>query len=83
MIPAYALSCWRQKVPWIEDYQVEQDLIISRALISLYNNPEIKNSLAFRGGTALQKLYLQPGARYSEDIDMVQIRQEHIGITID
>lgn len=83
MIPAYALSGWRQQVPWIEDYQVEQDLIISRALISLYNNSEIKSSLAFRGGTALQKLYLQPGARYSEDIDMVQIRQEPIGITID
>ena len=27
MIPAYALSGWRQQVPWIEDYQVEQDLL--------------------------------------------------------
>ena len=33
----------------------------------------LKNFLAFRGGTALHKLYLAPATRYSEDIDMVQI----------
>lgn len=31
------------------------------------------SQLAFRGGTALHKLYLSPQARYSEDIDLVQI----------
>ena len=35
MIPDYCLTEWRQQVPWVEDYQVEQDLIISRALIML------------------------------------------------
>ena len=39
--------------------------------------------LALRGGTALNKLYLQPGARYSEDIDFVQIKPEPIGETLD
>ena len=38
--------------------------------------------MAFRGGTALQKLHLQPGSRYSEDIDLVQIRNEPIGAII-
>ena len=33
----------------------------------------LASQLAFRGGTALHKLYLQPQPRYSEDIDLVQI----------
>jgi len=79
MIPEYCLTEWRQQVPWVEDYQVEQDLIISRALVSLYENIHIKNNLVFRGGTALHKLYIKPAARYSEDIDLVQIKPEPIG----
>lgn len=35
--------------------------------------------LAFRGGTALNKLYCDSLARYSEDIDLVQIKNEPIG----
>ena len=71
MIPEYSLTEWRQEVPWVRDYQVEQDLMISRALVSLYENPKIKDHLVFRGGTALHKLYIKPAARYSEDIDLV------------
>lgn len=83
MIPDYCLTEWRQQVPWVEDYQVEQDLIISRALISLFERPKIKNNLVFRGGTALHKLYVTPSARYSEDIDLVQITSEPIGQMLD
>lgn len=36
-----------------------------------------------RGGTALHKLYLAPASRYSEDIDLVQIRPGAIGPLID
>lgn len=82
MIPDFCLTEWRQQVPWVEDYQVEQDLIISRALVSLYERPKIKESLVFRGGTALHKLYVKPAARYSEDIDLVQIVSEPIGKTL-
>ncbi|SZD73229.1 Nucleotidyl transferase of uncharacterised function (DUF1814) [Candidatus Ornithobacterium hominis] len=39
--------------------------------------------MAFRGGTALHKLYLSPQPRYSEDIDLVQIKAEPIKETID
>jgi predicted nucleotidyltransferase component of viral defense system len=83
MIPDFCLTEWRQQTPWVEDYQVEQDLLISRALISLYERPRLKNSLVFRGGTALHKLYIQPAARYSEDIDLVQIVAEPIGQILD
>ncbi len=52
---------------------VEQDLIICRALVSIFSDDFLASQLAFRGGTALHKLYLAPQPRYSEDIDLVQI----------
>ena len=73
MIPRAHIIEWRSSAPWISDAQVEQDLIICRALVALYSHGVLKDSLAFRGGTALHKLYLAPATRYSEDIDMVQI----------
>src|SRR5260221_14747696 len=82
MIPKIFVEKWRQNVPWQTLAMVEQDLIISRALVCLYNDPKVKQSLVFRGGTALNKLFIQPPARYSEDIDFVQRRAEPIGETI-
>jgi predicted nucleotidyltransferase component of viral defense system len=72
MIPKAHITAWRARAPWLLDAQVEQDLIISRAIVELFRVPEIADSLVFRGGTALYKLYLDPPARYSEDIDLVQ-----------
>lgn len=79
--PAYVIE-WREHAPWPSDDQVEQDLIISRALVELYSQSEIRETLAFRGGTALAKLYLGPAYRYSEDIDLVQLRAGPIGSTL-
>ncbi|MBU0743808.1 MAG: nucleotidyl transferase AbiEii/AbiGii toxin family protein [Gammaproteobacteria bacterium] len=80
MIQKRFLDAWRYaEAPWPTYAMVEQDLIISRALVDLYNHPKIKGNLVFRGGTALNKLFLKPAARYSEDIDMVQIVPEPIG----
>lgn len=84
MIPTGFVESWGQsKAPWQTLAMVEQDLVISRALVELFNNDIIKNNLIFRGGTALNKLYLKPPARYSEDLDFVQTRPEPIGPTID
>ena len=83
MIPAQAIVEWRREAPWSADNLVEQDLVISRALVEMYSMQAIAERLAFRGGTALHKLYLRPPARYSEDIDLVQIRPEPIGETLD
>jgi predicted nucleotidyltransferase component of viral defense system len=82
-IPESAIIEWRETAPWSEDAQVEQDLIISRALTVIYQDDFLSKRLAFRGGTALHKLYLSPQARYSEDIDLVQINREPIKPTID
>jgi predicted nucleotidyltransferase component of viral defense system len=67
----------------VQDYQVEQDLVISRALVEIFSHPVLKKSLAFRGGTALYKLHLKPAARYSEDIDLVQIAAEPAGLVME
>ncbi len=83
MIPRDYITEWRARAPWVEDIQVEQDLIISRALVEIFSDPNLRESLAFRGGTALYKLHIDPPARYSEDIDLVQIRAEPIGPTLD
>ncbi|MHB1460655.1 MAG: nucleotidyl transferase AbiEii/AbiGii toxin family protein [Armatimonadota bacterium] len=83
MIPAAYITEWQQTSPWSQPYMVEQDLVICRALIELFSDEHIAQHLAFRGGTALYKLYLVPAARYSEDIDLVQVDAESIGSTLD
>lgn len=82
MIPEAFIEEWKANAPWQTLAMIEQDMVISRALIELYNNAEINDALIFRGGTALNKLYINPPARYSEDIDLVQIKSEPIGKTI-
>lgn len=82
MIPQSYITVWQKQAPWRENYQVEQDLIIHRSLIALFSDGFIKERLAFRGGTALHKLYLAPAARYSEDIDLVQVKAEPFGAII-
>ena len=79
MIPFDFITEWRQFVPWVHDTQVEQDLIMSRALVEMFHQPEVASSMTFRGGTALFKLFIKPAVRYSEDIDLVQITAGPIG----
>ena len=38
MIPRDYITEWREQAPWVEDAQVEQDLVISRALIDIFSN---------------------------------------------
>lgn len=83
MIHQSAIEEWRNKAPWQTNEQVEQDLIICRALTEIYKDSFLAGNLAFRGGTALHKLYLSPQPRYSEDIDLVQISAGSIKPIID
>lgn len=73
MIPISAITHWNKQVPWEDIANVEQDLIITRALTDIFSDEFLAAELAFRGGPALHKLYLSPQPRYSEDIDLVQI----------
>ena len=83
MIPNAYIQAWRAWAPWPDARQVEQDLIICRALCDLFNAPALKGKIAFRGGTAINKLLFKRSLRYSEDIDLVQTTPEPIGATVD
>lgn len=83
MIPRDFITEWRSEAPWTSDEQIEQDLVISRAVVEIFKVGDLARSLAWRGGTALFKLHLRPAARYSEDIDLVQITSGPIGETFD
>lgn len=74
MIPKPYIAQWQEHAPWKQFSQIEQDLVISRTLIDIFSDDFLRDNLAFRGGTALHKLYLDPAPRYSEDIDLVQIK---------
>lgn len=82
MIPRDLIIEWSAVVSWQQIEQIEQDLIISTALLKIYQHPHLRERVAFRGGTALNKLFFSPPSRYSEDIDLVQIIAEPIGPTI-
>jgi len=82
VIPVSYITEWSEQAPWGLNQQIEQDLIICRALCEIYNDDYLSTHLAFRGGTALGKLYLSPHPRYSEDIDLVQVNSEPIKETL-
>lgn len=83
MIPRAHITAWRSKAPWSTDAQVEQDLVISRAVVDLFSHELLASEVAFRGGTALHKLHFDPPGRYSEDIDLVQVNAGPIGQVMD
>src|SRR5262245_66595267 len=72
MIPQDYITAWNNVVPWASQRQVEQDLIISRALVGIFSDAFLRGELRFRGGAALNKLHFHEPLRYSEDIDLVR-----------
>jgi len=83
MIPRDYLEQWGEVVPWKEFEQVEQDLVLSRAIVEIFSDDVLKKTLLFRGGTALYKLHVQDQIRYSEDLDFVMIDKGPIGPVYD
>lgn len=83
MIPRAYIIEWQKNAPWQNNAQVEQDLVIERALIEIFSNDLLRENLAFRGGTVLHKIFIKPQVRYSEDIDLVQMKATKIGDILD
>jgi len=83
MIPRANITAWRTAAPWPDNTQVEQDLLLSRALVAMYERPAVAKHAVFRGGTALHKLFFDPPGRYSEDIDLVQRDAGPVGGLVD
>lgn len=73
MIPLREIAAWRAHAPWPNDMQVEQDLLLTRAMGAIFVDDFLRSQVAMRGGTALHKVHLAPAARYSEDIDLVLV----------
>jgi predicted nucleotidyltransferase component of viral defense system len=82
VIPRAHITAWRSRAPWPSNEQIEQDLILSRALVMMFRHNTVASEATFRGGTALHKLFMTSPGRYSEDIDLVQCRPGPIGTLI-
>jgi predicted nucleotidyltransferase component of viral defense system len=67
VIPRANITAWRAQAPWPTDAQVEHDLVLSRALVQIFQHDGLTTALAFRGGTAIHKLLFPAPQRYSED----------------
>lgn len=83
MIPRAFINAWRSQALWRTDAKVEQDLIVSRSIVAVFQHPVLSKQFIFRGGTALHKLFFHPPRRYSEDIDLVQTEAGPIGPIFD
>jgi predicted nucleotidyltransferase component of viral defense system len=73
------IAHWRSHVPWVDADQVEQDLVMSRVIVEIANDPVLGPELVFRGGTCFHKLWLDRPWRYSEDLDYVRSTAGGVG----
>ena len=83
MIPAAAITAWGNTRPWPSREQVEQDLLLARTIVSIYNHPLLRKELVFCGGTCLHQVRLPSPLRYSEDLDFVRRSHTQIGPIFD
>lgn len=78
MIPKAAITQWSTSRSWPTPSAIEQDLLLARMIVEIYNHPTLASELVFRGGTCLHQVVLATPLRYSEDLDFV--RRTHTGI---
>lgn len=78
MIPSNSITAWGVEREWPNREAIEQDLLLARLIVDIYNHPMLREELVFRGGTCLHQVHLPAPLRYSEDLDFV--RRTHTGI---
>ena len=83
MITDADIRHWRGQVPWTDDDNVEQDLVLSRLIVEIANHPLLAGELVFRGGTCFHKIWLDHPWRYSEDLDYVRRTAGGVGEILD
>lgn len=79
MIEKRDITQWAVSHPWQNMDQVEQDLLLSMAMIEIAKDELLGRDLVLRGGTAFHKLFLPEPYRYSEDLDYVRTEKGGIG----
>ncbi len=52
----------QQQVPWPNLRQVEQDLLLCRAMTALFDDAFLKTQISMRGGTLPHKIHLAPAS---------------------
>ena len=70
MIPASFIQEWSNQVPWPYSRQVEQDLIITRALCDLSNSPALEGKPVSRA-VAEQRMLKKLNRSLTEDIALL------------
>lgn len=79
MVPLGVVTAWSTDHPWPTNRQVEQDLLLSRAICAIADDAYLGAELVFRGGTAFHKIHLDSARRYSEDLDYIRSSAGGIG----
>ena len=80
MIPAQNIVAWGAVVPWADQRQVEQDLIIGRALVEIFSDDVLRAmQCGFVAGQRSTSCTFPKPMRYSEDIDLVRTSGGPIG----
>lgn len=83
MIPETAITAWGVHRPWPNRAAIEQDLLLARLIVAIYEHPFLREELVFRGGTCLHQVHLPQPLRYSEDLDFVRRTHDGIGPVFD
>lgn len=65
------------KIISLEPSTVEKDYVLSWILTAIYQDPELKESWVFKGGTCLKKCYFET-YRFSEDLDFTLLEADQI-----
>lgn len=80
MIPRAYVHEWSAATPWPDPRQVEQDLIICRALCDIFNEPFLAERLAFRGTRPAFDDYQREAARLTDaDVEAEYAAQNYFG----
>ena len=48
MIPQANITAWRASAPWPDGAQIEQDLVLSRAVVDGFGAPDLADAIALR-----------------------------------
>lgn len=83
MIPTAAITEWGMTRQWPNPAAIEQDLLLARMIVEIFNHPVLSSELVFRGGTCLHQVVLDTPLRYSEDLDFVRRSNTGIGPVLD
>lgn len=83
MIPSASITAWATTRPWPNRAAIEQDLLLARTVVAIYEHPLLRNELVFRGGTCLHQVHLSEPRRYSEDLDFVRRTHSGVGTILD